>query len=61
MNLIMVDITDIPGVKLEDTVTLMGTDGQERIYCDYLAGLCGTINYEFATRINWQIPRLIVQ
>jgi alanine racemase len=61
MNLIMVDITDIPGVRLEDTVTLMGVDGKERISCDYLASLCGTINYEFVSRINWQIPRLIVK
>ena len=61
MNLVMVDITDIPDVKLEDTVTLMGVDRQERISCDYLANICGTINYEFASRINWQIPRLVIQ
>ena len=61
MNLIMVDITDIPGVKLEDPVTLIGEDNRNRISIDDLSSLCGTINYEFITRLNWQIPRLIVK
>jgi alanine racemase len=60
MNLFMVDITDIPDVALEDEVTLLGTDGDNQIHMDHLANLCGTINYELTTRINWQIPRVIV-
>lgn len=60
MNLLMVDITDIPDVALEDEVTLLGSDGASQIHTDYLANLCGTINYEFTTRINWQIPRIII-
>ncbi len=60
MNFIMVDITDIPGVKLEDPVTLIGTEGREKITADQLATLAGTISYEMVTRINPQIPRLIV-
>jgi alanine racemase len=59
MNLIMVDITDIPDVQLEDEVVLLGDDGLNSISADSLAGLCGTINYEFITRINPEIPRLI--
>jgi len=59
MNLIMVDVTDIPDVTLEDEVTLLGYDGANQIHADQLANLCGTINYEFTTRINWQIPRII--
>jgi len=60
MNLIMVDVTDIPNVRLEDEVVLIGQQGKEVITVDYLAGLIGTINYELVTRINWQIPRLVV-
>ena len=60
MNLIMVDITDMPEVKLEDEAVLIGRQGNETITADYLAGLIGTINYELVTRINWQIPRLII-
>ena len=59
MNLFMVDVTDIPEVHLEDEVTLIGQDGPNYLHVDYLAGLCGTINYEFITRLNWQIPRFV--
>ncbi|HAR37059.1 MAG TPA: alanine racemase [Acidobacteria bacterium] len=60
MDFIMVDITDIPGVKLEDTVTLLGSQGKEKIQADQLASLAGSISYEIVTRINPLIPRLIV-
>lgn len=61
MNLTMVDVTDLPEVHLEDEVILIGKDDRNKITCDYLAGLCGTINYEFVTRLNWQIPRIVVK
>lgn len=60
MDFIMVDITDIPGVKLEDPVTLIGAEGREKITADQLASLAGTISYEMVTRINPLIPRFIV-
>ncbi len=60
MNFMMVDITDIPGVKLEDTATLIGQDGSEVIAADDLASLVGTINYEVVTRIDPLIPRIVV-
>jgi alanine racemase len=60
MDFIVVDITDIPGVKLEDQVTLIGQDGEELITADALASLVGTINYEIVTRINPQIPRILI-
>lgn len=61
MNMIMVDVTDIKGVKLEDEVILIGSQGKERITAEYLASLCGTINYEIITRINPLIPRKILK
>jgi alanine racemase len=60
MNFITVDVTDIPGVQLEDEVVLLGQQWQERISAEYLASLCGTINYEIVTRINPKIPRYVV-
>jgi alanine racemase len=60
MNFITVDVTDIPDVQLEDEVVLLGQQEQERISAEYLASLCGTINYEIVTRINPKIPRFIV-
>lgn len=59
MNFFMVDVTDIPGVGLEDEATLVGGDGGERITADDLAALAGTINYEVVSRINPAVPRVV--
>ena len=37
MNLMMADVTDIPGVRLEDEVVLLGTSGDERISAETMA------------------------
>lgn len=60
MNFFMADVTDIPGIKLEDEVTLLGADGRERISAEDLAALAGTISYEILSRINPLIPRVLV-
>src|SRR3989338_5500864 len=60
MNIIMVDVTDIPNVAREDTVTLLGRDGAEEITAEYIASLSHTINYEVTTKINETIPRILV-
>jgi len=59
MNILMVDVTDIPDVELGDEVTLVGTDGDVSIAAEELAGLCDTINYEFLARLSPTIPRLV--
>ena len=59
MNFMMADVTDIQGVRLEDEVVLIGQQGKERISAEYLAALCGTINYEIVTRINPLVPRFV--
>ena len=60
MNIFMIDITDIPRANLEDTVTLIGADGDECITASDLAALCGTISYEIVSRIHTSIPRVVV-
>lgn len=60
MDFIMTDITDIPGVEIEEEVVLMGEDKGDKITADDLARLDGTINYEIVTRINPRIPRILV-
>jgi len=60
MDFFVADVTDVPGVKLEDEVTLLGADGRERIAAEDLASLVGTIGYEVLARINPQIPRVVV-
>ncbi len=60
MNMCVVDVTDIPGVKTEDEVVLIGKQGKEQITIEDIAGKLGTINYEVATRINPLIKRVII-
>ncbi|MFH1535348.1 MAG: alanine racemase [Patescibacteria group bacterium] len=60
MNLCMIDITNIPGVKVDDRVIIIGKQGKNEITADQIATETNTINYEVVTRINSQIPRIIV-
>lgn len=60
MNMMMVDVSDIPEVKLEDEVVLLGQQGEEVIIAEGLAELSETINYEVVTRVNERIPRILI-
>lgn len=60
MNLIMVDVTDIPNVGLEDEAVLLGSQGEQEVGADQLADLVGTIPYEIVARLNPALPRLLV-
>jgi len=46
MNLTMVEVTGIPGIKPGDRVTLLGQDQNERISAEELAAWADTISYE---------------
>jgi len=59
MNMIMVDVTDVPRVRLEDEVVLIGRQRRAEVTTDELAGKIGTINYEIVTRINPLLPRRV--
>ena len=60
MNLAMADITDIKGVRLEEPVVLLGRDQKEQVSADQIADWAQTVNYEIISRINGNIPRLII-
>ncbi|MBU0578312.1 alanine racemase [Patescibacteria group bacterium] len=60
MNMIMVDITDIPDVKLEDEVVLIGRQGKNQITAEDIGEWSGTINYEVTTRIGERILRIYI-
>lgn len=59
MNLTMVDITDVKNVRVGDTVTLIGRDGDEILTVEQLASWAGTINYEILARLSPLIERVI--
>lgn len=52
MDMIIVDITDIPKVSIGDTVTIIGSQGKETITAEEIADMLGTSAYEVLTRIN---------
>ena len=58
MDQMMVDVTDIPGVTLNDKVVLVGKDGDEVITMEAIAAAAGSFNYEFVCGISRRVPRL---
>ena len=61
MDQTMVDITDIPDVKVEDVVTLIGQDGEERISVEDMADLSGSFNYEFVCDVGQRVKRVYLK
>ena len=57
MDMMMVDVTDVPGVAVGDEVVLLGVQGDERVDADELAGKLGTISYEILCGIGKRVPR----
>lgn len=60
MDQLMCDVTGID-VRAGDTVTLIGTDGEETVTADELASLYGTIGYEVVCLISKRVPRVIIK
>ena len=58
MDQLMVDVTDISGVTLDDTVTLVGRDGDEEITMEAIAAAADSFNYEFVCGISRRVPRI---
>lgn len=60
MNMTMIDVSAVPNVDKEQTVTLIGVDGRHEITAREMAKKLQTISYEVVTRINQALPRQIV-
>lgn len=60
MDMIIIDVSGIKGVKVGDEVVVLGKQGKEEVTADELAHLAGTINYEIVTRINPLIKKLYI-
>ena len=61
MDQMMVDVTGIPGVKVGNRVTLVGTDGGETITMEAISALADSFNYEFVCGISRRVPRVYLQ
>lgn len=58
MDQMMIDVTHINDVEIEDEVTLVGKDGDNIISVEELAGMSGSFNYEFVCGIGKRVPRV---
>lgn len=58
MDQILIDVTDIDGVKLHDNVVCFGSQKGETLPVEEYAALCGTINYEILCALSPRVPRL---
>ena len=60
MDQMMVDVTDIPDVALDDPVTLVGRSGNARITVEQIAAAADSFNYEFVCGISRRVPRFYI-
>jgi alanine racemase len=59
MDMLMIDVTDLPASALDGPVTLIGRDGVEEISVDDLARWAGTVSYEILCGISKRVPRVL--
>lgn len=57
MDQFMVDVTELPEVMEGDSVTLIGTDGDEEITVEQLCDLYGGFRYEMICDIGKRVPK----
>jgi alanine racemase len=63
MDLTLIDVTDVPGVELQDQVTLLGWDRRHAellIRAEDLARIAGTLSYEVTCGVGERVPRTVV-
>jgi alanine racemase len=63
MDLTLIDVTNIPGVEVNDQVTLLGIDRKNSavaITAEDLARIAGTLSYEVTCGIGQRVPRVYV-
>ncbi len=61
MDHIMVDVSEVPDVKVLDTVTLMGEDKGVSFTADDIAQIVGTIPYEVICAVSKRVPRIYLK
>jgi len=58
MRMLMVDVSNVRGVRLDDEAVLLGGDEHARIEADEVAKKMDTIPYEVLSRISESVPRI---
>jgi len=60
MDLMLLDVTDVPGVEAGHRVTLLGADGELSVNAEEIARTTGTLSYEVTCGISARVPRVCV-
>ncbi|HSE17464.1 MAG TPA: alanine racemase [Pyrinomonadaceae bacterium] len=61
MDLTLIDVTDVPGVEVDDQVTLLGWNRENaklKIAAEDLARIAGTLSYEVTCGVSHRVPRV---
>jgi alanine racemase len=58
MDLTMVDVSTVPGVRIGDEVVMVGCQGKAAISADEVAAWNDTINYEVVAALTARVPRV---
>lgn len=58
MDLLNIDLTDIPAATVGDEVVLLGVQGSERITAEEIASKTGTISHEVFCSVSTRVPRV---
>jgi alanine racemase len=61
MDLTLVDVTNVPDVKLNDEVVLLGESAGQSVTAEYLAKTAGTLSYEVSCGIGSRVPRIFLE
>ncbi len=61
MDQFMIDVTDIPEVKMNDEVVLMGKQGDKEITAEDIAAVLNTISYEVYCTLSKRVPRRYIR
>lgn len=59
MNLAMIDVSDLETIKIGDSVTLIGVDGELELSVSSFSEYSDQLNYELLTRLPESIPRTV--
>ncbi|HKB86817.1 MAG TPA: alanine racemase [Ignavibacteriaceae bacterium] len=60
MNHLIIDVTDVPGIKRNDEVVLIGCQGDLTISVSSFSELSDQLNYESLSRLPRNIPRYVI-
>ena len=61
MNLLTIDVTDIPNVEKGDEVVIIGHQGDQEMSVDSFSEMTNYLNYEVLVQIPSRLPRKIIE